>query len=79
MGKDHSSSSPHFEKLTREVSSSSASASDVIPIVSVFKRVLTQENEANEGIKTMKGTILEAVNTETWNLSHYNRLLCYWI
>lgn len=33
-----------FEELTREVSSSSASASDVIPVVSVFKRILTQEN-----------------------------------
>ena len=44
-----------FEELTGEVSSSSAS--DVIPIFSVLKCVLTRENEADEGIKTMKGTL----------------------
>ncbi|XP_065109329.1 zinc finger BED domain-containing protein 4-like [Paramisgurnus dabryanus] len=51
-----------FEELTKEVSSSSAFASDVIPSVSVLKRILTQQNEADEGIKTMKSTLLEAVN-----------------
>ena len=50
-----------FEELTREVSSSSASASDVIPIVQVLKRFLSRPNEADEGIRTMKGTLLEAV------------------
>ncbi len=30
--------------------------------ISVFKRALTRENEADEGIKTMKATLLEAVN-----------------
>lgn len=50
-----------FEELTREVSSSSASASDVIPIVQVLKRLLSQPQEADEGIRTMKGTLLEAV------------------
>ncbi|CAI5678562.1 zinc finger BED domain-containing protein 4-like [Oreochromis niloticus] len=51
-----------FEELTKEVSASSSSASDVIPIVCVLKRVLSRENEADEGIKKMKGTLLEAVN-----------------
>lgn len=44
------------------MSSSSASVADVIPIVTVLKHALTRENEADEGIKTMKGTLLEAVN-----------------
>ncbi len=51
-----------IEELTREVSSSSASVADVIRNITVFKRALTRENEADEGIKTMKATLLEAVN-----------------
>ncbi|XP_076828944.1 zinc finger BED domain-containing protein 4-like [Brachyhypopomus gauderio] len=51
-----------FEELTREVSSSSSSASDVIPIVCVLKRFLSRENEDDEGIKKMKSILLEAVN-----------------
>ncbi|XP_039602103.1 zinc finger BED domain-containing protein 4-like [Polypterus senegalus] len=51
-----------FEELTREVSSSWSSASDVIPIVCVLKRVLSRRNESDEGIRTMKITLLEAVN-----------------
>ncbi|KAI7792535.1 putative zinc finger BED domain-containing protein 4-like [Triplophysa rosa] len=51
-----------FEELTREVSSSFAFASDVIPSVIVLKRILTRQTETDEGIKSMKGTLLEAVN-----------------
>uniref|UniRef100_A0A3P8U0R1 BED-type domain-containing protein n=1 Tax=Amphiprion percula TaxID=161767 RepID=A0A3P8U0R1_AMPPE len=50
-----------FEELTREVSSSSPSASDVIPMVQVLKRLLSRPEEADEGIRTIKGTLLEAV------------------
>ncbi|XP_035800443.2 zinc finger BED domain-containing protein 4-like [Amphiprion ocellaris] len=48
-----------FEEFIWEVSSSSAS--DVIPIVRVLKRLLSRPEEADEGIRTMKGTLLEAV------------------
>lgn len=51
-----------FEEFPREVSASSASASDVIPIVSFLKRILSRENEADDGIKTMNRTLLETVN-----------------
>lgn len=36
-----------FEELTRKVSSSTASAADVIPAVTVLKRILAKENEAD--------------------------------
>uniref|UniRef100_UPI0037E9BABF ribitol-5-phosphate transferase FKTN isoform X2 n=1 Tax=Semicossyphus pulcher TaxID=241346 RepID=UPI0037E9BABF len=51
-----------FEELTRKVSSSTASAADVIPAVTVLRRILAKENEADSGIKTMKTTLLQAVN-----------------
>lgn len=51
-----------FEELTRKVSSATASTADVIPSVTVLKRLLTMETEADSGIKTMKKTLLEAVN-----------------
>nr|XP_020456691.1 zinc finger BED domain-containing protein 4-like [Monopterus albus] len=49
-----------FEELTMEVSS--ASASDVILIVCVLKRALRREDPADEGAKTMKTTLFEAVD-----------------
>ncbi|XP_077063451.1 zinc finger BED domain-containing protein 4-like [Siphateles boraxobius] len=51
-----------FEEMTRAVSASSASLADVIPVVCVLKRVLSRENEDDQGIKTMKSTLLDAVN-----------------
>lgn len=51
-----------FEEMTREVSGSSTSVADVIPIVCVLKRVLIRENKADQGIKTMKSTLLDLVN-----------------
>lgn len=51
-----------FEELTREVSSSSASISIVIPIVRVLVSFLQKEGN-DAGIKTMKATLLNAVKT----------------
>lgn len=51
-----------FEEMTRKVSGSSTSVADVIPIVCVLKRVLIRENKADQGIKTMKSTLLDLVN-----------------
>ncbi len=51
-----------FEELTRKVSSDTASTADVIPSVTVLKRLLSMETEADSGLKTMKKTLLEAVN-----------------
>lgn len=50
-----------FEELTRQMSSSTSSAAEVIPSVTVLKRLLSRENEEDTGIKTMKTTLLEAV------------------
>ncbi len=52
-----------FEELTRTISSSSSTTADVIPTVSVLKRLLSQERDTDTGIKTMKSTLLQAVNT----------------
>ncbi|KAJ8353287.1 hypothetical protein SKAU_G00208540 [Synaphobranchus kaupii] len=51
-----------FEEFTRKVSSATASTADVIPSVTVLKRLLSMETEADSGVKTMKKTLLEAVN-----------------
>nr|XP_043897683.1 zinc finger BED domain-containing protein 4-like [Solea senegalensis] len=50
-----------FEELTRQISSSTSSAAEVIPSVTVLKRLLARENQGDTGIKTMKTTLLEAV------------------
>ncbi|KAL6463619.1 hypothetical protein MHYP_G00280100 [Metynnis hypsauchen] len=51
-----------FEELTRKVSSSTSSTADVIPSVTVLKRILAKEDGADAGIKTMKKTVLQAIN-----------------
>ncbi|KAL6478871.1 hypothetical protein MHYP_G00123040 [Metynnis hypsauchen] len=51
-----------FEELTRKVSSSTSSTTDAIPAVTVLKRILAKEDEADTGIKTMKKTLLQAVS-----------------
>lgn len=51
-----------FEEFTRKVSSATASAADVIPSVTVLRRLLSTETEADSGIKTMKKTHLEAID-----------------
>ncbi|XP_034089172.1 zinc finger BED domain-containing protein 4-like [Gymnodraco acuticeps] len=52
-----------FEQLTREISSSDASVADVIPLHAALKRLLRKEVETDRGVKTMKSTLLESVNT----------------
>ncbi|XP_070410531.1 zinc finger BED domain-containing protein 4-like [Nothobranchius furzeri] len=51
-----------FEELTRKISSATSTAADVIPAVIVLKRLLAEENSTDSGIKTMKSTLLQAVN-----------------
>jgi len=53
-----------FEELTRTISSSSSTTADVIPTVSV------QERDTDTGIKTMKSTLLQAVNTRFGNIEN---------
>lgn len=50
-----------FEQLTREMSSSGASAADVIPSVVALKRLLSKDLETDQGIKNTKKTLLDAV------------------
>lgn len=50
-----------FEQLTKDVSRETATAADAIPIITVLRRVLSREEEDDQGIKTMKKTLLEAV------------------
>lgn len=51
-----------FEEFTRKVSTATASTADVVPSVTVLKRLLSMETEADSGIKTMKKTLLGAVD-----------------
>ena len=50
-----------FEELTRQIISSTSSAAEFIPSITVLKRLLALENKVDMGIKTMKTTLLEAV------------------
>ncbi|XP_036003030.1 zinc finger BED domain-containing protein 4-like [Fundulus heteroclitus] len=50
-----------FEELTRAVSAETATTADVIPAIAALKRVLSREQATDEGVKTMKRTLLEAV------------------
>ncbi|KAL3067487.1 hypothetical protein OYC64_017253 [Pagothenia borchgrevinki] len=52
-----------FEELTRDVSRPTASAADVIPAITALKRVLSREKTTDQGVRTMKSTLLEAVET----------------
>lgn len=51
-----------FEELNRKVRLSTASTAEVFPAVTVFKHVQAKEGEAGSGMKTMKTTLLQAVN-----------------
>ncbi|KAK0154005.1 Zinc finger BED domain-containing protein 4 [Merluccius polli] len=51
-----------FEELTRKISCATSTAADVIPSVTVLKRLLTIEEDNDSGIKTMKSTLLQAVS-----------------
>ncbi len=50
-----------FEELTKEISSHTATASDVIPSVEALKRLLNKSLSTDSGVKTTKATLLEAV------------------
>ncbi|XP_056092484.1 zinc finger BED domain-containing protein 4-like [Rhinichthys klamathensis goyatoka] len=51
-----------FEELTREISSHTATAADVIPSVVALKRFLNKTAETDSGVKTTKSALLEAMN-----------------
>lgn len=51
-----------FEELTREISSHTATAADVMPSVVALKRFLNKTAETDSGVKTTKSALLEAVN-----------------
>ncbi|KAB5526077.1 hypothetical protein PHYPO_G00147550 [Pangasianodon hypophthalmus] len=50
-----------FEELTQQISSSTASAADVIPSIRALTRLLEKTAETDHGVKTLKATLLEAV------------------
>ncbi|KAK7898583.1 hypothetical protein WMY93_019436 [Mugilogobius chulae] len=50
-----------FEELTKVVSRETATAADVIPAITVLIRVLSRERDEDQGIRTMKRTLLDAV------------------
>ncbi|XDV25728.1 hypothetical protein PO909_029596 [Leuciscus waleckii] len=50
-----------FEELTQQISSSTASTADVIPSIRALTRLLEKTAETDHGVKTPKGTLLEAV------------------
>lgn len=52
-----------FEQLTKDISSSDASGADAIPLIPALKRLLSKDIEMDHGVKTMKSTLLESVNT----------------
>ncbi len=50
-----------FEELTRDISSSTASAADVIPAIMALTRLLEKRTDTDQGVQTAKETLLEAV------------------
>ena len=57
-----------FEQLTRKVSSSEASAADVIPSVRALRCLLSKQTDTDHGVKTTKTTLLEAVNERFYQI-----------
>ncbi|XP_023694530.2 zinc finger BED domain-containing protein 4-like isoform X1 [Paramormyrops kingsleyae] len=51
-----------FAELTRNISSSTSTTADVIPAISVLERLLSRQDDSDTGIKSMKTTLLQAVN-----------------
>lgn len=47
-----------FEEMTRRVSSSDASVSDVFPAVNALHRLLLKQMDGDHGNRTMKSTLL---------------------
>ncbi len=64
-----------FEEMTRQVSSSDALASDVIPAVTVLQRLLLKQMDEDHGIKTMKSTLHDALQRRFSNMEQ-NPLYC---
>lgn len=64
-----------FEELTREISSHTATASDVIPSVEALKRSLNKSLSTDSRVKTRKATLLEAV--KHWFNSIYTEPLYF--
>lgn len=64
-----------FEQLTREVSSSEASAADVIPSVTALRRLLSKQADTDHGVKTTKTSLLEAVNRR-FDQIQYDPMFC---
>ncbi|XP_057711962.1 uncharacterized protein LOC130929065 isoform X2 [Corythoichthys intestinalis] len=52
-----------FEELTKDVSMATASAADVIPAITALRRLLSTDKTTDQGVKTMKSTLLDAVET----------------
>ena len=53
-----------FEQLTREISSRLATTVDVIPSVVALKHLLSKAADTDNGVRTAKNTLLEAVNKQ---------------
>ena len=51
-----------FEELTSLDSAASATAADVIPSVHVLVQYLSNESEDDQGLQTMKATLLDTVH-----------------
>ncbi|KAK0151276.1 Copine-8 [Merluccius polli] len=51
-----------FEQLTKDISSAEATVADVIPGVVSLTRLLTKIDESDQGVKTAKRTLQEAVS-----------------
>lgn len=52
-----------FEEITKQISFATSTVSEVIPSVVVLKRLLAQQTTEDTGIKTMKATLLAAMDT----------------
>ncbi|KAI4872545.1 hypothetical protein NFI96_025157, partial [Prochilodus magdalenae] len=57
-----------FEELTRNISSATSTTADVIPAITVLKRLLSNESSTDSDIKTMKSTLLQAVDRRFSNI-----------
>ncbi|XP_057694491.1 zinc finger BED domain-containing protein 4-like [Corythoichthys intestinalis] len=51
------------EELTKDVSMATASAADVIPAITALRCLLSKDKTTDQGVKTMKSTLLDAVET----------------
>ncbi|XP_013856587.1 zinc finger BED domain-containing protein 4, partial [Austrofundulus limnaeus] len=59
-----------FEELTKEISSSTATAADVIPAITALKQLLERRANTDHGVGTAKATLLEAVVRRFSTIEH---------